>query len=261
MADLVHKSEIADSLQGNLELLNRRQADEFRALLGEPPDPRNVPQAFWDRVRHEQQEEILVALLLIFMTSYNSHRTWGQMEPPDTTDRRDRVAQRWSERRAARTASDFVSHSKGMADTARREWVARTRRGEPIPAGDVDGLVDRIFGKSRAETIAGTEIQVGMVEGGDAGVIHSKAEITRYWGHSGRRDKGHSNAAIKPCPVCSPLEGLPESAWGGLRPGSCHPRCDCFIVYVDSSGFVVGTNTGGMRPGNSPNKVWAYIPP
>lgn len=268
MAELVNKERYVTDMAGKLHTLNMRQAEEFRALLGEPPNVKNVPDSAWDRWAKENRDTAAAGLLLLFLISYDNHRFWGDEKPPEDedklakiTERRDKVADRWVERRMGQFEREWRRNSMDMSNLANRDWQMKTRAGGVVPKEDIDELVRKVFGEGRTARIAAYETQVGMVEGSDAGVIHSGRLVTRYWGHSGRRSKGHSNAPFEPCPVCSPLEGTEESSWGGLRPGSCHPNCDCFLVFVDEDDFVIGTNNGNMRPGNSPNKTWKFRRP
>lgn len=263
MAELIDRNERADAVQAKLATVSSKLADEFRILLGEPPEPKNVPDSFWAKVQDTYETELAALLGLIFLASYDGHRFWGDMEEPSGErheKRRQGIADRYIGRRSRVVGKAFVDRSKDMIKTVRADWELKTRQGIEIPKADIDELIRKIFGDSRMENIARTETQIAMVEGGDAGVIHSKVKVTRFWAHSGRRLKGHSNADEKPCTLCSPREGLPESGWGGERPGSIHDHCDCFIAYLDEDGFFVGSDNGNMRPGNNPNLTYKFRP-
>lgn len=260
MAELANRIELAEQFQSRLQRLNRKQAEEFRRLLGDPPRPDKIPMSFWEQVRRENEDELIAALLLIFLASYDSHRIWGDMEPPSSSTPRDKIALQWTSRRASRVTQDLNRHSIDLLSTAGKAWEMKHKAGETIFPSDIDDLVARIFGPSRTEAIAFTETQQAMIEGGEAGVTHARVEVTRYWGHSPLRPTGHSHATKKPCKICTRYEGLPSTQWRGLRPGSCHPNCDCFIVYVDPFDFVIGTDSPGLIPGNTPGKTWKFRP-
>lgn len=264
MAALTDRDELSAPSRQELEKLAKKHRAEFKRLLGSPPDPRNVPAEFWERVRKENEDALVALLLLIFLASYNSHRTWGDIAKPESDAPRDKIAGQWTSRRAKDVAAGINERSIQMTDTAGKSWSVKTKRGDKIPDSELDDLADSIFGDDRIGSIVHTEGQQAVVEGGDSAVIHTSKEtgikVSRYWGHIGARAPGHSNARINPCPVCSPREGMPQSRWGGLWPGQCHPNCDCFVVYVDQDGYVIGTDTPGLRPGNSPGMVWAYRP-
>lgn len=263
MAELIDRNERADAVHAKLKTVSGDLADEFRLLLGDPPTPRNVPDSFWVKVQNTYEAELAALLGLIFLASYDGHRAWGDMEEPTGErheKRRQGIADRYVGKRAKTVGKEFVSRSKDMISTIRADWELKTRQGVEIPQADIDELIRKLFGEERTQRIARTETQIAMVEGGDAGVIHSGVKVTRFWAHSGRRYKGHSNADEKPCPLCSPREGLPESGWGGQRPGSIHPHCDCFVAYLDEDGFFVGSDNGNMRPGNNANLTYKFRP-
>lgn len=255
MAELANRLELAADFQQRLDALNRKQAEDFRRLLDTPPDPRNVPSSFWERVRKENEQEAVAMLLLIFIASYNGHIGWQDGEVPETDSRRDGLAEKWSKRRAATLAKDINSRSMDLLNLAGKDWEMKRRAGDSIPQSSIDEVVTKIFGSERTEVIAGHETQLAMVEGGDSGVVHSGVKVTTYWAHSRVRPGGHSHAAKKPCPICTPMEGKPESQWGGLSIPA-HPRCDCFKAYEDEDGFLIGTSIPGMIPGDIPGKTW-----
>ena len=261
MAELANRPELIADFQDKLEKLNRKQAAEFRRLLGAPPSADNVPSSFWDRVRRENEDEVAAALLLIFMTSYDAHRTWGDMEPPRDNSRRDTIAEKWTTKRAKTVATELVAHSVDMLDTTGKAWSIKTAKGIEIPKQDIDELITKIFGEGRAKSIAFTETSQGMVNGGEAGVRHAGKKITAYWCHSTFRPRGHSHAARQPCKICTRLEGKPEGQWEGFRPGEAHPNCDCFPGYIDEDGYMIGTDNLGLVPGNVPGRPpWKFLP-
>lgn len=261
MAELANRLDLADAFAGKLLNLNRKQAAEFRDLLGVPPNPKKVPKSFWERVKKDQEEEILAALLLIFLTSYDAHSAWGDREPPKDTERRDNLAERWTKKRADVVSRELVAHSADMLNTAGKAWEMKARKGVLIPSDDVDDLTEKIFGPGRAKVVAYTETQQGMVSGGEGGVKHSGFKVTAYWCHSELRPAGHSNAAKQPCVICSRYEGRPETQWGGYRPGQVHPNDDCYPGYVDEDGYMIGTDNLLLIPGNVPGRApWKFLP-
>ena len=260
MAELTNRLDLANQFTNRIAKLTRKQGDEFRSLLGNPPDPKRITSAFWERVRKQNEDEIAAILLLIFMLSYDVHRTWGEMVPPETTEQRDAIAEKWTSKRAGAVAADLNTRSFDILNLAGRDWDVKAAAGEKIHQSQIDDVIDSIFGKGRAERIGFTETQQGMINGGDAGIKHAGVAVTVYWGHTGFRLPGHSGAAIRPCPICTPREGLPESQWGGYTIPA-HIFCDCFKVIVDENDFVVGTGASGARPGNTPNKTWKFLPP
>lgn len=260
MAELADRLEHAEQLTRKLQKLNQAHARELRKLLGTPPNPANVGKSFWNRVEKEQADELAAALILIFVASYGVHRGWGDDKPASEVDLRNDKAETWVDRRVEKVTGDMRSHSVDILDAAGKAWDIKIRDGDDIPADEIDQVIDRIFGPGRAEAIGLTETQEAMVNGGRAGVKDSGVEVTVYWGHTSFRPAGHSGAGSKPCPICTPMEGLPQSQWGGKSIPS-HPRCDCFEVYVDQDGFVIGTGVPGAVPGGNSRMSWKYRSP
>jgi len=260
MAELTNRIELSEQLARKLQKLNKAHAAEFRKMLGNPPDPKRIKSSFWDRVEKQQKDELAAVLLITFIASYDAHRTWGSVKPPETLDLRNETAEAWVESRASRAVREITTHSVDILDAAGNAWDIKIKDGKPIERDEIDAVVDRIFGPGRAERVGFTEVSEAMVRGGRSGIKHAGVEVTVYWGHSSYRPKGHSGAAVKPCPLCTPMEGLPESMWGG-KSIPLHPRCDCFEIFVDDEGYVVGTARPGVRPGNNPNMTWKYRKP
>lgn len=270
MATITDRDSITEDERKKIEALNKKQAAEFRRLLGDPPDPGNVPQSFWDDVQRQTEQELAGLLLLLFLTSFNGHSAWPDYAPPDAEDRenppgeyekklestRDKISKQWTSARAKEVSKGIVQRSKDMTDTVKDDWRKRIKAGKEIPEEEVDALTDRIFGPNRIDAIVQTEGNTAVVEGGQAGTAAASKQVgyklEAYWAHSGRRPRVHCNAAINPCPICSPMEGLPESQWGNKRPGYCHPNCDCYIVYRTLSGAVIGSGQPGFTPGTPP---------
>ena len=249
MAEIANRIQMATRFQSRMDRLNRQQAGEFRRLLGTPPDPKRVPQSFWDRVAKEQQDEAAALLLLIFLLSYDTHRYARDDEaPPKENPRRDKAAERWAANRSVTLAKEWKKHSLDIVNEKGQAWEVKSKEGADIVKRDVDELVNRIFGPSRSRAIAYHETQQAMVSGGESGVKHLGLKVTRYWAHGKHRPAGHSHAAKLPCPVCTDLEGKPESQWKGIKPPA-HPHCDCYVVYVDQDGFLVGPGDPGSAPG------------
>lgn len=89
--------------------------------------------------------------------------------------------------------------------------------------GDLVKLLDPAFGKVRAEMIAVTETTRAFSQAQNAYQGHLSEqgiEMERVW-------RTASDELV--CPVCAPLNGLPEEDWKGTYPDGPprHPRCRC----------------------------------
>jgi SPP1 gp7 family putative phage head morphogenesis protein len=88
----------------------------------------------------------------------------------------------------------------------------------------VAGLLANTFGRSRAETIAVTEVTRAAAEGGrlyQQQLQQAGFTFDRIWRTSNDE---------RVCPVCGPLDGKPEAEWGGLDSPPAHPNCRCSVT-------------------------------
>jgi hypothetical protein len=196
---------------------------ELRKLLGEPPDIKNIPDSFWDRVEREMEEEVAMLLLLMFIMSATRH---GAPKAAANI-----AAASFAEQRAKDVARGLVETGKELVENS-------TDKGEAIR---------KVFGPERIEKIVISEATTAESAGTEIGVKSSvdelkktgkKITVERFWWHNSRRPPRHSKASIDPCPICTPLDGkklkdLPKQYQNGPP---AHPNCDCFkrvVIYAD----------------------------
>ena len=55
----------------------RRHMREFRKLLGDPPDIKNVPESFWEKVEDDADREFFPIFLILFEESFDIHGWTG----------------------------------------------------------------------------------------------------------------------------------------------------------------------------------------
>lgn len=134
--------------------------------------------------------------------------------------------------RAREWASPYVSTvSKGFTDVTRQlvESVIRTYRDSPgMTRGQVEALLQGVFGERRAAAIAVTEITRAAsqaVNEYQAIIRESGIEMVRVW---------RTNNDSLTCPICAPLNGLTEDEWAERFPhgAPAHPRCRCAISLI-----------------------------
>lgn len=258
MAETPNRFERESEMARALGKMGARHKREFLALLGNPPDQRNVPENFWQRVQEETDAEILAVLLLIFMESAILHGLDEIQAAP--------LAREWAQTRASETAAGFVRHSQELfrrAETLTRETQAEARAefpGQPGPAIErghemsleiYQRTAGDVFGPERMGRVAQFETAMGMDRGGQAAIRVRQVVVTVFWRHSEIRPTGHAGAEKLPCPVCTPNLDKPEDEWtynGRPYPEGppMHPNCDCFREYIeDHTGLVIGENYGG----------------
>jgi hypothetical protein len=122
---------------------------------------------------------------------------------------------------AGRYVSTFFT---GMEQTTRAalERAATLYRATPnMTHGELIQLLRGGFGARRAELIAitaATEAASKAVDSYQAQLKAAGIEMEEVW---------QTVADERTCPICGPLHGKPQSAWGG-RDIPAHFRCRCF---------------------------------
>lgn len=245
MAELANRTAYESNFARRMSRLSAEHKRELVRLLGNPPDPANVPDEFWRRVEADDRKMLLLLLLPIYVASAAQHGL--------AADRAQQQGELWASGRAGRVAAGLVQNTKNRLGTAGRDWSQTLGDGGTVTRSETEDLGVSLLGPKRVEIITNTEVPIAQNEGGSAAVQSLGVAVTGYWAHSGLRPRGHCNAPVDPCPTCSPLEGLPQGDWYGLLPGYAHANCDCFIDWVTDDGELVGY--GGRPPAS--RTAWA----
>lgn len=269
MAELLNRIARERELEKLIKRMNKERAKELAKYLETAESLADVPKEFWDKVRKDIEDEdsaMAILLLLMFEESADQHaqhiaRVHGKVVSPALIKK---AGQSYVKRRLKQIAPGYVKHSKDMVKTAIRDMRDSgqiVRHGDEkigtvwTPIGhnldksvDIDAdkadkiqdIIEKVFGDRRAKTVADTESNLSQNHGGDFAVKRSGIDVIAIWSHSRIRPDRHANAAIKACPVCSPMEGKVAQEWGELYPGLCHPNCDCTTSWVDRYGNIIG---------------------
>ena len=132
------------------------------------------------------------------------------------------VVTKWAREHAGKLVSGITKISREALGEQIAAWI---ESGEPLP--DLIGRLDKIYGPTRAELIATTEVTQAYAQGNmtawaDSGVVEG-----REW--RAVRDE-------RVCPICGALHGqqaaLDEPFEGGFDGPPAHPRCRCFLAPV-----------------------------
>jgi len=211
--EVANRNELEASFARRFQRLSGRHRRELKELMGSPPDLNKVTQDFWDRVKRETEEVLLIILLLIFVTSATQHG----MARKDAQS----TGLKWSARRSAKVSTGYVKHS--------REELARIGGGWEFPsARSAEEDLKRIFGPERSGRVAATETTDAATSGSEAGV---KATV----GFS-EDDTWFTRSDGKVCEICQPLHNKPRSVWSRKFPdgpgADVHPDCRCWIQYA-----------------------------
>lgn len=244
------------------KVMSRHRA-ELKELLGDPPNPDNVPQEFWDRVERETRGEMVMPMFVAWMDAAVLHgmerdlamrqaqeyaigksfQVSRQMTETGKRYVRDAFSRAQADRDAEIAKHDaetktlidqaLADGEQAKADKFRQEAELKLPAGDLLTKGDVIDLTTKVFGPKRAAGAAENETVRAQNSGIKGFVMSSPKRLVAYWRHSELREPGHSGADINPCDICTPMEGKPWTEWGGLFPGEAHPSCDCTLSILD----------------------------
>jgi hypothetical protein len=221
------------SFAKRLAKLSSRHRAELRELLGNPPNPANVPEAFWVKVERELEEEAAVALYLLFISSANFHASGdvsGQGLHSSTALLLNRQADTYSSRRASELATGYGLTSRDRFGTLADKIGEATRNDTIITRSELELDLTKIFGPARDASVAMTETTKGQTAGGDAGIeITVGKSLQDIW----RIKDGTA------CETCKSVNGQPRSEWEKRFPtgpgDDVHPNCRCYLEYANKS--------------------------
>lgn len=222
MADLINRGKYESDFARKVSSLMGKHRRELASLLGSPPDSRNVPFSFWQKVQKESEEEFFSLLLLIFIASSQQH------SPLDSgtvfQSFMDANGEQWSKSRSQQVSAGYVQNSRDRLDQLSTKWNANPE--SPATKSKVTQDLISLFGPDRAEGIA-------ITEGTNAITAGSESAAKQSGGLSGD-DLWITERDRKVCPVCVPLNNQPRSVWGLKFPAGppAHPRCRCYIEYA-----------------------------
>jgi hypothetical protein len=229
MADFLARSEYETEFARRLGRLSNRHRQELESYLGNPPDPANVPQEFWDKVQRETEEEFMLLMLLIFAASAMQHGL------PEDAARRQ--ADQWAQGQAPQLAADYVVNSRDMLERGAAALNAGQSNGQvgelksrgPVPRSAVTELTISIFGPARVENIAISETTDAATAGGEAAIAQTVGQSPE--------DLWITEDDGKVCKICRPLHRQPRRVWAVQFPNGpkAHPRCRCWIKYANQA--------------------------
>lgn len=221
--ELANRDALEAKFAGRLGSLAARHRSQLRTLLGNPPDVRRVPETFWLRVQREQEDEMTALLLLIFLASGDEHATAaGVNVTRELVVQAEGAGVDFARKRASLVSTGFVQHSRDMLQTAGERWA---RSGGDIPATDIDGTLDSLFGDRRIGGVAANETTQAQYSGADY-IIRDTVGVSEL-------DTWFTRTDGLVCEICAPLHREPRSVWETRFPQGppAHPWCRCWIEY------------------------------
>lgn len=258
--ELPQRLELEKRFGNRLYRLHKRHRDELRRYLDGGLDLAAVPAEFWERVRRENETELVAILMLLFGISANYHVALAGYRYRPLKPAVELMGRHWAEDRGRMVAD-------AMSQTAQRRLTAKVDKlrtaieqpaelplvgvatvdepPAPIVVPDVspgiavgeelDRIADEIFSRAHADFVAMSETTAAQSAGGDEGVrLTVGISILDRW----RTNPGRLPGAVKlsrsgPCPTCLPMDGVRRMGWIDPRgPGPwIHPGCVCDILY------------------------------
>lgn len=119
MADLAYRSDLESRVQREMTRLSKEQRDRLVAYLGDPPDPANVPEEFWQDVERERRDRLAALLLLIFLIGARQHGS-------DDRSVAAQAAAYYAGQRASEVAAAYTRNSRERLERRAAEWRERT---------------------------------------------------------------------------------------------------------------------------------------
>ena len=222
--ELPGRLELEAHYQRKLGKLSVRHRKELLQLLGSPPDPLNVPDSFWEKVRREVENENAAILLLLFLASANSHARRAGRDPKSDAALSGLLqtqASAYAGDAGRRLGAQYTNSSRDSLNRNRDDWQK-----PGITKAEIATDVGTIFGPARTEGIVISETTDAQTAGGESGVLHTT-------GFSDE-DLWRTEDDLSVCPICRPLHNKKRSEWQSLFPRGpkAHPRCRCWISYA-----------------------------
>lgn len=220
--------------------LNSRHRRELIALLGHPPDVRRVGPEFWERVRRENEEELLVVLLLLYSEAFEYHARLGGAAKGELSAAGRSGAEQYAKARAASIAANVADSARKHLDQVAADDWAKVGQDAKDVITKTKVLADAIkmIGPIAAARIAVTETTAAQSAGGEAGIAATVGLSNEdEW-------RIHPEKSMTgTCKICRPYDGRPRRIWSIDFPMGppCHANCNCEIVYanVPGAGVVV----------------------
>jgi hypothetical protein len=205
--ELANRPEIEAKFAARMARLHGKFRNQLTDLLGNPPNPANVPESFWSEAEDEMRRDLAIVLLLIAGGSAAQH---GLRLDSSLS------AAQWAETRSQLVAPQWATNG-------RERLVSRLRVNPPLSAEEIAADV---FNPSRAQTIATTETTTATSAGGEIGVAETIGLSDL--------DQWFTAEDDRVCPICGPLHESIRDTWMAQFPDGppAHPNCRCWIQYA-----------------------------
>lgn len=207
--------------QALADSLGNAQAERLRQLLGDPPDPANVPSEFWATLGADATQAIAPILTDLHVEAAKAlAASNGVGFVVDWTLMNARAAE-WAETYTFELVRGITDHTRDRL----RELVGGFIGDPDTDLQTLSESIGQLFGPVRGEMIAITEATRASAEGEEELVREIEddlpgARVRQVWLTS--RDE-------LVCPVCGPRHNQARgNGWDEAPPA--HPRCRCALA-------------------------------
>lgn len=220
MAELTNRDTFEEEAARGISKLSARMRRELTLLLGDPPDLANIPPEFWQKASDDLQamlrpilEKAALETATAMLAGLPIGVDWALI---------NQAAADW----AAQYTYNLI---RGINDTSmqalQRAVQRYYERGQTI--GELREAIAKIFGPSRAQAIAVTEVTRAAAQGEfliAEDIRNQGVDMIAVW---------RTNADEIVCPICGPLEGKRREEWPFMVSDGppAHVNCRCWVNH------------------------------
>lgn len=216
MSDITGRGSLEKRLAALMAELLESQQMRLLELLGDPPNPANLPFDFWQK----EGERFAEALRPFFREVFLNRAEQTLAASPIGVD--------WAlvNEQAVTFARDYSFELvRGLNETSQKllQQAVGNFFEESMTIGELEATLTRAFGPVRSEMIAVTEVTRAAAEGERSLAAEVASQGVEM------RPIHQTNADALVCPICGPRHGkeIPAGeAWPPL-----HPRCRCWVTH------------------------------
>ncbi|WP_013626592.1 phage minor head protein [Rubinisphaera brasiliensis] len=221
--ELPNRDKLEAGFFRRLNGLSRQHRKELEQHLAGTLDYSRVPQAFWERVEKQREDEIAAALVLLFILAGDQMNRSGEMSRKVVADR----AELWAGPKAREIATGYVQHSRDRLKRASDDWQKNIQGGDGAELKPpIKETAQDVFSPQRDEAISVTATTEARAAGGEV--------VSDLVGTKSPDDYWQTEEDSRVCPICSPLNDAKRDVWEAKFPMGppAHPHCRCQIIYV-----------------------------
>jgi hypothetical protein len=218
MAELVDRAELERILSRAVSAELRAELRKLMDLLGDPPDPANVPEAFWSNGGASMRTRVEPILRDIYLGEASERL--GQLTIGVDWALVNQAAIEWARQYSFELIAGITERSRAVTQTALGDYFRN-----PLTIGELEQQLSPTFGAVRAEMIAVTEVTRAK-EMGDNETI---ALLLKENPGIRRIDTWMTSKDDKVCLICGPLDGRKAEHYDGAIPFWRHPVMDRLV--------------------------------